>query len=81
MTDAKHGLRWIHGMAALALVACLWIGWADADLHVPQDEVRELTRATPRLVAQLVLQFVAPVVLAGFLVREAIAARAARRGR
>ena len=58
-------------LAALALLACLWIGWSDFDPNVPQDVVRESIRATPRVLVQILVQYVAPAFLVAFLVREA----------
>jgi hypothetical protein len=62
-------------LAALALLACLWIGWAGFDPDVPQSVVRETIRATPRQAIQLLVQYVVPAVLVVFLVREVAARR------
>lgn len=70
---------WLYLLGVAALAACLWIGWADVTLRMPQDEVRETIRAAPRGVVQLLVQFVIPVMLIGFLVRAGIGALGARR--
>ena len=62
--------------AVLALVTCLWVGWRDFDPFVPQAVVRDAIHAGPRMAVQVLVQFVAPVVLVAFLVKQAIARRA-----
>jgi len=57
--------------ATLALATCLWVGWRDFDPDVPQAVVRDAIHAGPRVVVQLLVQFVAPVVLVAFLARQA----------
>src|SRR5690606_14805181 len=64
---------WVYAAAVLALLVCLWIGWRDFDPNVPQEVVRETIRATPRLFFQLLVQYVAPLVLVAFLVTELVA--------
>ena len=64
---------WVYAVAILALLGCLWVGWRDFDPNVPQDVVRETIRATPRLVIQLLVQYVAPLLLGAFLLTEFIA--------
>jgi hypothetical protein len=58
-------------LATLALAACLWVGWSDIDLYVPQETVRASIRATPRLLVQAGVQFVAPIVLVLVIARAA----------
>ena len=58
---------WVYGVAMLALVACLWIGWADFDPNVPQDVVRQGIHEAPRRAVQLLVQFAMPIFLTGFL--------------
>ena len=58
--------------AALALVTCLWVGWRDFDPFVPQAVVRHAIHAGPRLAVQVLVQYVAPVVLVAFLVGQAV---------
>jgi hypothetical protein len=60
-------------VALAALVVCLWIGWSDFDPYLGQDVVRDSIRAAPRVLMQTLVQFVAPVLLAAFLARAAIA--------
>ena len=64
---------WWIVLAVAGLVASLWIGWADFNPWIPQDTVREAIRTSPRVVAQVLVQFVVPVVLVAFLVRETAA--------
>jgi hypothetical protein len=61
-------------LAVVALVACLWIGWSDFTPQVPQELVKEAIRAAPQRVMQIVVQFIAPAMLNGFL-SSAVAAR------
>lgn len=65
----------MYALAVLGLVVCLWVGWRDFDPNVPQEVVRETVRAAPRLLVQVLVQYVAPVLLVGFLVSEALARR------
>jgi hypothetical protein len=62
--------------AVLALAACLWVGWRDFDPFVPQAVVRDAIHAGPRMAMQVLVRFVAPIVLVAFLVRQALAHRA-----
>jgi hypothetical protein len=70
----------VYFLAVAALLASIAIGWADVDLRVPQETVRETIRAAPRTIVQVLLQFVVPVLLLGFLAREGLAFARSRRG-
>lgn len=72
MSKPGHRPLWVYALAVAALVLLLWIGWSDTDLYLPQDQVRESIRVGIRRGVQLLVQFVAPAVLVGFLVREAV---------
>lgn len=72
MSKPGHRPPWVYALAVAALVALLWIGWSEADLYPPQEEVRETVRAGIRRAIQLLVQYVAPALLVGFLVREAL---------
>lgn len=73
---------WLYLLAVAALATCLWIGWSDMTLRMPQDQVRQAIRAAPRGVVQLLVQFVIPAMLIGVLLRAGIRALGARgRGR
>jgi hypothetical protein len=70
---------WVYLVAVTALIASVWIGCAGVDLHVPQETVREVIRAAPRTVVQILVQFVVPVLLIGFLASEGMAFARSRR--
>ena len=65
-----------QGLSYLALVgcllACLWVGWSDFDLAIPQDIVRLRIRALIRGVIQLAVQFVIPGAILAYLVGEVV---------
>ena len=73
--NASSKDRWIVAAAVGALVVCLWLGWWGFDPNLPQDVVREAIHAAPRRTAQLLLQFVLPVVLGAWLLEHVIAWR------
>jgi hypothetical protein len=68
----SRSVGWVV-FALVALVASLWVGWGDFNPWIPQDTVRAAIQASPRTVVQLLVQFVVPVLLVAFLVREAAA--------
>lgn len=76
----QHKPLWVHALAVIALFASLWIGWSDFDFHPPREEVQQAIRAFPRQIIQIAFQFVLPVLLARFLILEAMAAIGRRRG-
>lgn len=73
MSAVGHRPSWVYLVAVVALVASVWIGWSDFDPQVPQETVREVIRAAPRNLIQVLVQFVVPLLLVGFLVREGMA--------
>jgi hypothetical protein len=70
---------WVYLVAVGALIGSVWVGWADFDPHVPQVVVQESIREAPRVIVQVFVQFVLPVALLGFLVKEAAAFVRSRR--
>lgn len=73
MSAVGHRPFWVYLVATVALVASIWIGWAGSDLRVPQETVREVIRAAPRNAFQVLVQFVVPLLLICFLLREGVA--------
>ena len=69
MSEAVRKSAWVYGVAAVALGACLWIGWGDFDPQVPRATVQAAIRATPRGLVQLLVQWLAPIGLLLFLGR------------
>jgi len=70
---------WVYLIVVAALVASIWIGWGDFDPYVPREVVQETIRAAPRNIVQLLVQFVVPILLVGFLVKEGLAFARSRR--
>jgi hypothetical protein len=73
MSTQGHRPWWLYSLAVAALAACLWVGWSDFTPWVPQAAVQEAIRAAPRRIFQILVQFVAQVLLVGFLVSECAA--------
>lgn len=70
---------WVYLIAVSALIGSVLVGWADFDPNVPQAVVRDSIRETPRLLVQVLVQFVLPIALIGFLVSEGAAIVRSRR--
>ena len=69
MSETVGKSAWAYVAAAIALGACLWIGWGDFDPQVPRATVQAAIRATPRGLVQLLVQWLVPVGLLLFLGR------------
>ncbi len=74
-----HRPWWLYSLAVAALATCIWIGWSDVSFWIPQAAVKEAVRAAPQQVIQILVQFIAPALLLGFLAREGAAHIRARR--
>lgn len=80
MSEPGRRPPWVYALAVAVLCLLLWVGWSDTDPYLSQDEVRTAIRATLRRGIQVLVQFVAPMALVLFLVREGLARyRATRR--
>ncbi len=77
-TNARKPV-WVYLAVFAALVASIWIGWGDFDPYVPQQVVKDTIRAAPQKIVQFLVQFVAPVLLIGFLAKEGLAFARSRR--
>jgi hypothetical protein len=76
MTSVDTSYRskpWLYAVLTLILLACLWVGWRDFDLWIPQDEVRENIRSTIRWAVQVLIQYAIPGAIVIFFGKEAIA--------
>jgi hypothetical protein len=80
MSETVRKSAWVYVAAAVALGACLWIGWGDFDPYVPRATVQAAIRATPRGLLQLIVQWLAPIGLLLFLGRGLLAQRRPRQG-
>lgn len=72
MSNAGRRSWWVYAIVVVALLLCLWIGWRDVDLNVPQAVVRDTIRSSIRRVVQILVQYVVPLALLGFLASEAL---------
>lgn len=79
MSAVGHRPWWVYVSAVATLAVLLWAGWSDFTPWVPRGVVQEAIRGTIRQVIQIVVQYVAPVLLIGFLAREGFAAVTSRR--
>lgn len=79
MAAAGNRPWWVYLLAVAALVALVWAGWSDFNPWVPREKVQEATRSTIRQLIQIVVQFIAPVVLIAFLAAEGSAIVRSRR--
>lgn len=65
----------IYLMLALILAACVWAGWHDFDLRIPQEIVRENIRAGIRGTIQLAVQYFIPINILVYFAQEIVAGR------
>ncbi len=70
--DMKKSRVALYLLLALVFVACLWIGWHDVDLRVPQEIVRENIRSGIRGIIQLAIQYFIPANILVFLLQEIV---------
>lgn len=70
---------WVYLVVIAALIGSIWVGWGDFDPYVPRKVVQETIRAAPRNIVQILVQFVVPALLLGFLAKEALAVARPRR--
>ena len=72
--DTTHRSKlWLYVMLTLVLFSCLWVGWRDFDLWIPQEDVRANIRSTIRWVIQILVQYVIPGGILIFFGKEALA--------
>jgi len=75
LDHAPRGNRLRHAALLVVLVACVWVGWRDVDLIVPQAEVREGIRAVVRGLIQWLVQYLIPLCILGYFVNAVIVRR------
>ncbi len=59
----------------LILFYCVWLGWSDFDPRIPQELVRNNIRSGIRSSLQVIVQYIVPVSIIAFFVREIMASR------
>ena len=60
----------LYAVLGAVLLSCLWIGWHDFDPRLSQSEVREGIRSSIRMVVQIAVQYVIPILILGFFIGE-----------
>jgi hypothetical protein len=66
---------WLYFGLLLILSASLWVGWSDFDPSIPQELVRENIRSAIRSSIQITIQYLVPLGIIGFFIREIMASR------
>jgi hypothetical protein len=66
---------WLYLALALLLVGCLWVGWHDFDPYIPQEVIRENIRSSTRRTIQITIQYIIPLAVLVFFIREITAKR------
>lgn len=70
-TSKTTGARARHYLIlVLLLIGCLWVGWHDFDLWIPQEVIRENIRWLIRNTVQIVIQYIVPLGILVFFARE-----------
>lgn len=66
--------EWVkYSIVFVVLIVCLWVGWSDYEFvkpQVSQEEIRESIRYSVRLVFQVAVQYVIPILIVGYFIRE-----------
>jgi len=76
--DTQKSRAALYLLFALVFAACLWIGWHDLDLRVPQEIIRENIRSGIRGMIQLAIQYFIPANILVFFLQEIMVRRRAK---
>lgn len=72
-SDNKKNVLYLVLLATF--IVCLWIGWADFEFTKPeisQEEIRDSIRFYIRTSFQIVVQYVIPLSIVGFFLKEVL---------
>ena len=69
--DNKNALKYL--LLVVVLIVTLWIGWSDHDFirpEITQEEIRSSIREYIRTGIQILVQYVIPISIVGYLVKS-----------
>jgi hypothetical protein len=65
----------LYSSLLIILLICLWVGWSEFNPIIAQDVIRDNIRFTVRWAIQISIQYIVPVAIVIFFVKEIIASR------
>jgi hypothetical protein len=65
----------LYSSLLIIFLICLWVAWSEFNPLIAQDVIRDNIRCTVRWAIQISIQYIVPVAIVIFFVKEIIASR------